>query len=195
MKQVKGYRWGRKNLLKLAKVASTKAGAYAYRDRRNKKRDFRRLWQIRINAAARQNGLSYSVFIDKLNKGKVGLNRKVLSEIASAHPAVFTKIVEKVTTKSSSWASEASRRIPHLAQNEPREISPLASLGRNDLKASGELGDAGEVPPPSLQPSLSGSLGVFWLGSMKQELGITLNYETICHCERSDSGAKQSRKV
>ena len=102
MKQVKGYRWGRKNLLKLAKVASTKAGAYAYRDRRNKKRDFRRLWQIRINAAARQNGLSYSVFIDKLNKGKVGLNRKVLSEIASAHPAVFTKIVEKVTTKSSS---------------------------------------------------------------------------------------------
>lgn len=96
MRQVKGYRWGRKNLLKLAKTAVNKAGAYAYRDRRNKKRDFRRLWQIRINAAARANGISYSALIDKLHKSNIGLNRKVLSEIGNKHPEVFTKIVNHV---------------------------------------------------------------------------------------------------
>jgi len=96
MKQVKGYRWGRKNLLRLAKVAATKAGAYAYRDRRNRKREFRKLWQIRINAAARVNGLTYSTLIDKLNKADVKLNRKVLSEIGAGYPEIFGKIVERV---------------------------------------------------------------------------------------------------
>lgn len=96
LKQVKGYRWGRKNLLRLAKTAVNKAGAYAYRDRRNKKRDFRRLWTARINAATRARGLSYSRFIDKLNKAEVKLNRKVLSEIAQDYPKVFDGIVENV---------------------------------------------------------------------------------------------------
>ncbi len=96
LKQVKGYRWGRKNLLRLAKTAVNKAGAYAYRDRRNKKRDFRRLWTARINAATRARGMSYSRFIDKLNKAEVKLNRKVLSEIAQEYPKVFDGIVENV---------------------------------------------------------------------------------------------------
>ena len=73
-----------------------KAGVYAYRDRRNKKRSFRRLWQIRLNAAVRPLGLSYSAFIDKLKKAGVTLDRKVLSQIAKDQPAVFNNIVEKI---------------------------------------------------------------------------------------------------
>jgi large subunit ribosomal protein L20 len=72
-----------------------KAGVYAYRDRRNKKRDFRRLWQIRINAAVRPLGLSYSKFIAGLKRSGITLDRKILSTIAKDHPAVFEKIVEK----------------------------------------------------------------------------------------------------
>lgn len=96
MKRVKGFRWGRKNLLKLAKTADTKAGAHAYRDRRLKKRNMRALWQIRINAAVRPLGLSYSKFTGALKKKEVGLNRKVLSELAAKNPNVFEKIVEFV---------------------------------------------------------------------------------------------------
>ncbi len=96
MQRVKGFRWGRKNLLKLAKTADTKAGAHAYRDRRVKKRDMRRLWQVRINAAVRKLGMSYSKFIGACKEKEVGLNRKVLSEIAAEKPAVFEKIVDFV---------------------------------------------------------------------------------------------------
>ncbi len=96
LKQAKGYKWGRKKLIKLAKTAIIKAGAHAYRDRRLKKRTNRRLWNIRINAAARANDMTYSTFIDALKKKEVKLDRKVLSQIAAEHPEVFTKIVETV---------------------------------------------------------------------------------------------------
>lgn len=89
-------KWGRKSKIRLAKPAMLKAGAYAYRDRRNKKRDFRRLWAVRLNAAVRPLGLSYSRFIDGLKKAGVELDRKVLSGLAKDHPAVFEKIVEKI---------------------------------------------------------------------------------------------------
>jgi large subunit ribosomal protein L20 len=98
-KLAKGYRWKRSNLLKQAKTAVTRAGAFAYRDRRNKKRDFRRLWQVRINAAARLNGLSYSKFMNLLKKAEIGLDRKILSKLGAEKPKVFTKIVESVTSK------------------------------------------------------------------------------------------------
>jgi large subunit ribosomal protein L20 len=94
--KTKGMKWGRKSKIKLARPAALKAGVYAYRDRRNKKRSFRRLWQIRLNAAVRPLGLTYSVFIDKLTKAGVILDRKVLSQIAKDQPAVFAKIVEKI---------------------------------------------------------------------------------------------------
>lgn len=94
MKRVKGFQAGRKNLIKLAKVAETKAGAYAYADRRKKKRDFRGLWQTRLNAAAHLNGTSYSRLMHSLKTKGVAMNRKVLSEIAVQYPAVFKKIVE-----------------------------------------------------------------------------------------------------
>lgn len=93
MKRVKGFGDGRKNLIKRAKTADTRAGMHAYRDRRVKKRTFRRLWQVRINAAVRSVDMSYSAFMGALKTKQVGLNRKVLSEIAAQNPDVFKKIV------------------------------------------------------------------------------------------------------
>jgi large subunit ribosomal protein L20 len=94
--QTKGYMWGRKSKIKLAKVAVLKAGKNAFRDRRRKKREMRSLWTIRINAASREQGLSYSRLIDALKKGGVTIDRKVLSQIAANYPAVFAKIVAEV---------------------------------------------------------------------------------------------------
>jgi len=96
LKQVKGYRWGRKSKIKLARVAMLKAGVYAYRDRRAKKRLARQLWQVKINAASRDNGLSYSKLSGALKKAKVDLDRKILADLAENHPAVFAKVVEAV---------------------------------------------------------------------------------------------------
>ncbi|EKE06843.1 MAG: hypothetical protein ACD_18C00260G0009 [uncultured bacterium] len=96
MKRTKGFEAGRKSLIKLAQTADTKAGAYAYRDRKNKKRENRRLWQVKINAAVRALGTSYSVFINSLKKNEVLIDRKILAEIAEKNPQVFTKIFEEV---------------------------------------------------------------------------------------------------
>lgn len=96
LKKVKGFEGGRKSLLKLAKVAATKAGAYAYRDRRVKKRLARANWQVRINAAVRPLGMSYSVFTGALKKKEIGLDRKILTTLADEYPAVFAKVVESV---------------------------------------------------------------------------------------------------
>jgi large subunit ribosomal protein L20 len=95
-RQTKGFEAGRKNLVKIAKTAVLKAGAHAYRDRRVKKRDFRSLWQTRINAAVRPHGLSYSKFMGKLKEKGIILDRKVLSEIAVKYPEIFTGIVNAV---------------------------------------------------------------------------------------------------
>lgn len=92
----KGYRGRRKNVYRIAKQAVMKAGQYAYRDRRAKKRVFRRLWIARINAASRQEGLSYSKFIAGLKKAAIDLDRKVLADLAVNDPAAFSGIVAKV---------------------------------------------------------------------------------------------------
>ncbi len=97
LKRTKGMMWGRKSKIKLAKTAATKAGAYAYRDRRNKKRDMRGLWLVRLNAGLRELGLSYSKFSGMLTKAQIKLDRKVLAELAADHPAVFKAMVETVT--------------------------------------------------------------------------------------------------
>ena len=96
IKQAKGYKWSRKSKYRAAKEALLHAWTYAYRDRRTKKRDFRRLWQIRINAACREQGISYSKFINALKKNKIELDRKILADLAMNHPEIFKKIVEKV---------------------------------------------------------------------------------------------------
>lgn len=95
-KRVKGFEAGRKNLVKLARTALMKAGAHAHRDRRVKKRTMRSLWQVRINAAVRPLGMSYSEFIGALKIKDITIDRKVLSEIAIKYPAIFEKIVESV---------------------------------------------------------------------------------------------------
>ena len=96
LKLAKGYRWGRSTKLRLARVAVLKAGVHAFRDRKKKKRNNRQLMQLRINAAVRPLGLSYSRFIDMLKKANVVLDRKVLSQLAANHPAVFEKVVDSV---------------------------------------------------------------------------------------------------
>ena len=94
LKRVKGFRKGKSKLLKLAKTADTKAGSHAYRDRKVKKRNMRALWQVRINAATRALGTSYSQFMGGLKKQNIALDRKVLSEIAAKHENVFKNIVD-----------------------------------------------------------------------------------------------------
>lgn len=96
LSKAKGYKWGRKKKIRLAKPAIKKAGVYAYRDRKVKKRTNRGLWQVKLNAAVRKHGLTYSKFIAALKKNKIDLDRKILSQIAEKNPEVFAKIVEKV---------------------------------------------------------------------------------------------------
>ncbi|SDR68458.1 50S ribosomal protein L20 [Christiangramia echinicola] len=96
LKQAKGYFGRRKNVWTVAKNAVDKAMLYAYRDRKAKKRTFRSLWIMRINAAARQEGLSYSQFMGKIKTSEIGLNRKVLADLAMNNPEAFKAIVEKV---------------------------------------------------------------------------------------------------
>lgn len=95
LKLAKGYWGGKRRLFKTAKEAVWKSGQYAYISRRLKKRDFRKLWIARINAACKMNGTNYSTFINGLKKANIGLNRKMLSEIAINDPAGFTALVEK----------------------------------------------------------------------------------------------------
>jgi large subunit ribosomal protein L20 len=95
LKLAEGFRGRRKDCFKLAKRAVEKALQFSYRDRRAKKRDFRGLWIIRINAAARLNGLSYSRLIQGLAKANIALDRKVLAEVAYSDPATFAVVAEK----------------------------------------------------------------------------------------------------
>lgn len=98
-KLAKGYEAGRSATFAKAKEAVIKAGQHAYMDRKKKKRNFRSLWIIRLNAAVRATGSKYSVFIDQLSKKGIQLDRKVLSELAIREPEAFQKIVEMVTAK------------------------------------------------------------------------------------------------
>ena len=92
----KGFRGRRKNVFRIAKQAVMKAGQYAYRDRRTRKRVFRRLWIARINAASRELGVTYSKFMAGLKKANIDIDRKVLADMAVNDPAAFGSIVEKV---------------------------------------------------------------------------------------------------
>ena len=94
-KQARGYRGGRSKLWRTVRESLMRSWAFSYRDRRQKKRQFRRLWILRINAAARMRGITYSQFIDGLNKANINLNRKQLSELAIHDPAAFDAICEE----------------------------------------------------------------------------------------------------
>lgn len=94
LKAAKGYRFGRSKKEREARTALLHAGAHAYAHRRDKKNVFRQNWQVKINAAVRAAGLTYSQFIHQLKQKKIGLNRKMLAELAVNHPAIFQKIIE-----------------------------------------------------------------------------------------------------
>lgn len=95
LKQAKGYRGARSKVFRVAKQAVTKAGQYAYRDRKAKKRMFRRLWIARINAGAREQGITYSRLMEGLKKAEIDIDRKMLADLAIADSAAFTAIVDK----------------------------------------------------------------------------------------------------
>jgi large subunit ribosomal protein L20 len=99
MKHTKGFQYGRKSKFKLAKDALRHAWTYAFRDRKVKKRSFRNLWNLQINASARENGITYSRLINGLKNKKIEIDRKVLSQLAQKHPEIFVKIVEEVKSK------------------------------------------------------------------------------------------------
>jgi len=99
LKLAKGFRGARSKLFRSATEAVNRALSYAFRDRKVKKRDFRALWIARINAAARDNGLSYSRLIHGLKKAEVALDRKILAQLAATEPAAFTVIVDKAKTQ------------------------------------------------------------------------------------------------
>lgn len=96
LKKTKGFRLGRKKLYRLAKEAAIRAGQHAYAHRRTKKRAFRKLWIVRLNAAARNNGLKYSELISGLKKNKIELDRKILADLAVKEPETFKKIAELI---------------------------------------------------------------------------------------------------
>ncbi len=96
LKQAKGYRFGRKSKERLAKTAITKAGAYAFAHRRDRKNDFRKQWNISINAESRKENISYSVLIGTLKKQKIELNRKMLALLAESHPETFHRILAQI---------------------------------------------------------------------------------------------------
>lgn len=96
LKKTKGYRWRRKSSIRLATQAVIRAGQHAYRHRKLKKRDNRALWNVRINAAVREHGLTYSRFIAALKTAKIDLDRKVLADLAMNHPAIFEEVVKAV---------------------------------------------------------------------------------------------------
>ena len=95
LKKAKGYYGARSRVYRVAKQAVIKAGQYAYRDRRQRKRQFRQLWIVRINAGARMNGLSYSQFMNGLKKAQIDIDRKVLADLAMNEQAAFSQLVEK----------------------------------------------------------------------------------------------------
>ena len=98
LKYTKGFKWGRKSKERAAKEALLHAWSHAFEGRKQKKRDYRTLWNVKINAAARANGIKYSELINKLKKANVKLDRKVLADLALNEPKVFEKVLEKVKT-------------------------------------------------------------------------------------------------
>lgn len=96
LKKAKGYKWGRKNLMRAASTAVVKAGVHSYVDRRLKKRDNRALWQIKISAFAKENGLSYSKFMHLLKAAGIGIDRKILADLAVSDKKILAAVLSKI---------------------------------------------------------------------------------------------------
>lgn len=107
LRQTKGFGWQRKSKEKAAREALIKAWSYSYRDRKAKKNDFRRLWQVKINAAARENGTTYAKLISALKKKNVAIDRKILSDLAENEPEIFSEVVAFSGTPGGGASDEA----------------------------------------------------------------------------------------
>jgi len=99
LKKAKGFRWGRSKKYRLAKDALRHAWVYSFRDRKTKKRNYRRLWEIKISGGVREQGLTYSTFLPLLKKKHITLDRRVLAELREKHPTTFQRLVEQVKEK------------------------------------------------------------------------------------------------
>src|SRR2546421_3494088 len=126
LEQAKGY-WGLKHsTYRQAKEQVEHSLAYAYRDRKNRKREFRRLWILRINAAARQNGLSYNQFIAGCRKAEIGLDRKVLADLAVSDPAAFAAVAEQAQSALATWPNPRVCGPPAAITPPPHQTLKLA---------------------------------------------------------------------
>lgn len=134
--EAKGYFGSKHRLYKTAKEQVMHSGKYAYRDRKQKKRDFRKLWITRINAACRENGISYSKFINGLNKAGVTINRKMLSEIAIDSPKSFTDLVEIATSALNGKVEkvESKKETVKVEKTVKEETKDLSKLTVAELK-------------------------------------------------------------
>ena len=145
LKQAKGYFGSKHRLFKTAQEQVMHSGAYAYRDRKNNKRNFRKLWITRINAACRENNISYSKFINGLSKAGIEINRKMLSEIAIDNPAYFTALVNQAkdalagkvvkTEAKAEVKKEAAPKAEKAPKATAKEATDLTKLTVAELKA------------------------------------------------------------
>lgn len=141
LKQAKGYFGSKHRLYKTAKEQLMHSGQYAFRDRRQKKREFRKLWIVRINAACRENEISYSRFIEGLNKAGVEVNRKMLSEIAINDPKAFSELVKVAKDGKAGKAAkkevvkkEAAKEVKATKKETKEEVADLSKLTVAELK-------------------------------------------------------------
>ena len=145
--QAKGYRGRRKNVFRVAKQAVTRAGQYAYRDRRQKKRQFRSLWISRINAAAREHGLSYSRFINGLGRAAVAIDRKILAELAVHDKPAFAQLAEKARSELAVPGTAAAQAEPATEQTEPVAGQAEPFAGQAEPVAGQAQPFAGQAEP------------------------------------------------
>ena len=145
----KGFRGRRKNVFRIANEAVMRAGQYAYRDRRNKKRDFRGLWIQRINAAVREHGLTYSQFIAGVKAANIDLDRKVMAAIAFDDPASFAALVEKARAGLAATFPDVDGQKPlNLVFEVPANLQPLQADGTRIV----QVPDAQRAAPPRKRP-------------------------------------------
>jgi|GEM_PF-67552 len=135
LKQTKGFLWGRKSKTRAAKEALLHAYSHAFRARKEKKRTFRRLWNVRINAALHNNGTKYSSFIHALKQNKIALNRNVLSQMAQDHPETFAKLVKRV-----------SKPQKEARESTPKNNTKEAKQPENRTQSSGTPDALGKEP-------------------------------------------------
>ena len=138
LKEARGYFGSKHREFKSAKEQLMHAGQYAYRDRRQKKREFRKLWIVRINAACRENEISYSRFIEGLNKAGLEINRKMLSEIAINDPKAFSELV-KVAKSGKVANAEVKKEVKETKKEEAKDLTKLTVAELRDMAKNKEV--------------------------------------------------------